>query len=140
MNDRAKDEHWAVYKEAALSRLRLLPEISSLAAALLVIATFNSELLQPTHDVKLILTLLLIFIPFSLYMYLSEMNEAAIAAAKALDKYVPGFSKDTLDNSWEFLISNNSFKRKLRIFYPQLVVIIISISVIVFIFHIWKLI
>lgn len=61
-------EAFAIYKEATLSRFRLLPEISSLATALLVVGTFNHELLPLTCGVKLAISVLLLFIPVSLFM------------------------------------------------------------------------
>ena|SRR3989344_6818191 len=79
-----REEIYLLLKEAVSARLRFLPGVSSLAAALLVVATFNNQLFQLTCFVRILITLLLLLIPTSIFFYLYELNEAANNAQKAL--------------------------------------------------------
>jgi hypothetical protein len=138
MEDKVKEEVWLIFKEATLSRFRLLPEIASIATALLVVATFNPELLPLTHDIKLALSILLLLIPLSLDMFLWEANEASVEAAKSLERLVPGFSGNVISGWVEFIFSRAPMKRKARVLYPYFVVVCIFVFVLLFIFHIWN--
>ena len=129
---------YAIYKDATLSRFRLLPEISSLATALLVVGTFNPDLLPLTYGVKLAISVLLLLVPVSLFMYLWEANEASIAAAKQLDKVVTGFSDGGTQSLHEIIMGGLPLKRKVRALYAWVVIIFIFIFVLLFIYHIWN--
>lgn len=131
-------EIYTIYKEATLSRFRLLPEISSLATALLVVGTFNPELLPLTFGVKLAISVLLLLVPISLFMYLWEANKAAIAAAKQMDKFVPGFSDGGAQSLHEIIIGDLSLSRKVCALYTWIVVGCIFIFALLFIYHIWN--
>ena len=131
-------EIYAIYKEATLSRFRLLPEISSLATALLVVGTFNPDLLPLTCSVRLAISVLLLLVPISLGMYLWEANEAAVAAAKQIDEFIPGFSDSHAESIQEIIIGGLPLKRKLRALYAWTVVGCIFIFILLFVYHIWS--
>ena len=131
------DELWAIYKEASLARFRILPAISSLATALLVVATFNPELLPLTTSVKIILSMLLLLMPVSLFIYLEEANEAAINGAQAIESVIPGFSENTYDNIWGIILSKKPLKNKVRVLFPWFVTTVFLFSALIFIYHIW---
>lgn len=54
-------------QSSALEKFKILPVVSSLAATLLVIATFNEKLIIITNFVKFLLAILLALIPISLW-------------------------------------------------------------------------
>jgi len=84
-------EQYKVQKEilftAIRERFKVLPTISALAATLLVVATFNPELILVTSFVKVILAMLLLIIPISLFGYLWELKMAEDKAVKWFEKY-----------------------------------------------------
>ncbi len=73
-------------KNAVWERYKLLPSISSLAATLLVVATFNENLLQLTDFVKILLAILLLLIPTSLIGFLYELNASEDHAYKKMEE------------------------------------------------------
>lgn len=72
---------------AIRERFKVLPTISALAATLLVVATFNPDLILVTAFVKIILATLLLIIPVSLFGYLWELKIAEDKAVKWFEKY-----------------------------------------------------
>ena len=91
MINEAEKEEFRVQKEilftAIRERFKVLPTISALAATLLVIATFNPELILITDFVKIILAILLSVIPISLFGYLWELKIAEDKAVKWFEQY-----------------------------------------------------
>ena len=63
---------------------RYLPTIASLAAALLVIATFNPELIPTNWLTKLLITILLLIIPGSFWCGYSELYSTIHYSTEAL--------------------------------------------------------
>lgn len=137
LNQKQREELWILFKEAALTRFRILPEISSISAALLVVATFNKDLLPLTVDVKLAISVLLIFIPLSLFMYLSEANAAAIKAAQRMNEDRPGFSDGVYADLQKIPIRDFLTLKMIRSLYPHIVVLSLVLFVALFIYHIW---
>lgn len=62
--------------------------VSSIAAAILIIATFNPNLLPITTGLKIAITILLALIPTSLLFYLLEMFHAIGKTSKAIEGVV----------------------------------------------------
>lgn len=91
INKEAEKEQFRVHKEilftAIRERFQVLPTISALAATLLVVATFNPELILVTTFVKVILAILLLIIPFSLFGYLWELKKAEDKAIKWFERF-----------------------------------------------------
>lgn len=91
MVSEAEKEQFRVQKEilftAIRGRFKILPTVSALAATLLVVATFNSELIPITDFVKIILAILLSVIPASLFGYLLELKMAEDKAVKWFEQY-----------------------------------------------------
>ncbi|OHA58396.1 MAG: hypothetical protein A2571_01290 [Candidatus Vogelbacteria bacterium RIFOXYD1_FULL_44_32] len=86
MMSEAEKEEYKVQKEILFTvvrgRFEILPIISALSGALLVVATFNPKLIPVTIVVKVILAVLLFIIPLSLFGYLWELK---IAEDKAME-------------------------------------------------------
>lgn len=84
-------EEYKVQKEilftAIRGRFEILPIISVLSGALLVVATFNSELIPISILVKIILAVFLLIIPLSLFGYLWELKKAEDKAIKWFEQF-----------------------------------------------------
>ena len=91
MTSEPEKEQFRLQKEilftAIRERFQVLPTISALSATLLVVATFNSELIPTTDFVKIILAILLLIIPVSLFGYLWELKMAEDKAIKWFEQY-----------------------------------------------------
>lgn len=91
MISEVEKEQFRLQKEilftAIRERFKVLPTISALAATLLVVATFNPDLILVTAFVKIILAILLLIIPVSLFGYLWELKIAEDKAVKWFEKY-----------------------------------------------------
>jgi len=86
-----KDERWLIIKlqtirQLVLSRATLIPAISSLAATLLVVATFNEELIPITVPLKIGLSVLILFIPTGLIFGLMELDMAIQKQVASIEK------------------------------------------------------
>ncbi len=57
-------------------KARVVPVVASLSATVLVVATFNPDLLIITTELKIVLTILLTLIPISLLFHLLELFTA----------------------------------------------------------------
>ena len=79
-------ERLKVYHEllntAVWERYKLLPQISALAATLLVVATFNERILPLTNCVRFLLIAFLVLIPVSIIGYLVALHQAEKHAEK----------------------------------------------------------
>jgi len=69
-------------RDSVWERYKLLPQVSALSATLLVVATFGENLLPLTICVRVLLIVLLVFIPISLIGYLYEFEQAEEHAKK----------------------------------------------------------
>lgn len=91
MISEVEKEQFRLQKEilftAIRERFKVLPTISALAATLLIVATFNPNLILVTTFVKIILATLLLIIPVSLFGYLWELKMAEDKAVKWFEKY-----------------------------------------------------
>lgn len=91
MPSELQKEEVKLYKEilftAVRERYAMLPTISTLSATLLVVATFNPDLIEITCFVKITLSILLTIIPLSLFGYLWELKKTEDKAVKWFEKY-----------------------------------------------------
>lgn len=85
-------------------RLRALPTVSALAATLLVVATFNRELIPITNTVKILLSILLAVIPIGLWGFYMDLSKATESSLKQM--------KDTVQNTTGKDISSEIKKAK----------------------------
>lgn len=127
-SQRRIEELFYLLKEAALERLRFLPGVSSLAATLLVIATFNNQLLRLTDFVKVLISLLLLLIPFSIFFYLYEINETLNEAQKNLEKEL---GKKLISKDKKILLL-------VGVYFPWIALIVMSFVILSILILIWK--
>jgi len=85
MKEKRLENFRDVLMHAVRERYNLLPQISALAATLLVIATFTN-LIQLTTFVRFLIILLLLLIPTSLIGYLVVLNQAEECAKRGLEE------------------------------------------------------
>lgn len=82
-------------------RFKVLPLISSLSAMLLIIATFNKELIPLTFFVRWLIVILLSLIPISLFGYLVELRNAENHALRRIDEITEGELKEEIKKRTE---------------------------------------
>ncbi|HUY62685.1 MAG TPA: hypothetical protein VMV50_02760 [Candidatus Paceibacterota bacterium] len=68
------------------AKLATLPVISAIAAALLIVATFNSSLLPLTVTVRVLISVLMLIVPVSLLFYLRLLAKVERLATRLLTK------------------------------------------------------
>lgn len=68
------------------AKLATLPVISAIAAALLIVATFNNNLLPLTTAVKVLISILMLIVPISLLFYLRLLAKVERLAIRLLTK------------------------------------------------------
>jgi hypothetical protein len=78
--------YWRLFETSVWERYKILPATASLAATLLIVATFNKELLPVTPFIKILLAILLLLIPTSVMGYLFAVREAEVHARDAEKK------------------------------------------------------
>ena len=67
-------------------RYKILPLTSSLAATLLIVATFNKELIPLTIYVKFLIAILLLLIPISIWVFLITLRKDENIARTKLEE------------------------------------------------------
>lgn len=90
----SRDEQWSVLskhledlKNAVRSRIGVLPHLATLAAALIVVATLNDDLVPlSAHDTKIILTIFMALIPITLHMYIHDLSSGEEKGVKVIEE------------------------------------------------------
>ena len=77
-----------IVKDATYIRMGLLPTISGLFTTFLVIATFNEKLIPLDNTVRVILSILIAFIPLSLYIYNFDLKKSGQKGEEYLEKLI----------------------------------------------------
>ncbi len=103
--DYIKEERRKLYGDLLLKvvweRYKLLPQISVLAATLLIVATFNEKVIPLTNFVRLLIILFLTVIPICLFGYLFALKEAENKGKEGLK----GIFGQKLSKGKEFFIA-----------------------------------
>jgi len=85
-------EGFKVYSEllnwSVRQKFNTLSVMSALAATLLVVATFNSELIELNNVVRILLSILLLLIPVSLWALIYELHKAEIGAIEGMKESI----------------------------------------------------
>ena len=113
-------------RQAISSRAGLIPVIAGLFATFLSIATFNEKLIPLDNVVRTILTVLIILIPFSLWVYNASLK-----------KYEHS-SKRMLENWLGKLEVRSTPKDKIEAYMPDILIYIFSAISLVVIYKIWS--
>jgi len=112
----------------------LLPSISALSAMLLVVATFNHDLIEITLSVRIILTILLTLIPFGLWgTYFDSKKGVESGLKRMTDILKEGTGKDISDQIKK--LSKPSFLS----FLPFFINFTFTLAIVLIILLIWKI-
>lgn len=96
MSEEELNTHLEALRSFLIAKSNVVPIIASLSATILVVATFNGQLLKITPYFKIALSALLLLIPLSLFAYLAEFNLAIEKTKKMVEELVG--CKDLLSN------------------------------------------
>ncbi len=113
-------------KDAIYARMGLLPFISALFATFLTIATFNEKIIALDDSIRFILSILIIFIPFSLYIYNSDLKKSVQKSRK--------FLEDLLGK----IEVVSTFRDKVSSYLPDILIYIFSAISLVIVYKIWS--
>ncbi len=69
-------------------RMKTLPTIGSLLATLLIVATFNQQLLPLNTEVKILISVVMLLIPISLFFYLINLIRAEENGFRYMSAYM----------------------------------------------------
>ena len=106
-------------------RNKIIPLVASLSATILIVATFNEKLLPLDNFVKILITILLLVIPISLFDYAMKLRTGERSVAKRfgdLPKLLDGKS------CWAKFWANSIY----------LYIIIVFIVIVSIVFVIWS--
>jgi hypothetical protein len=109
-------------------RMEILPLGSGVAAALLVIATFNKTLIDSDVIIKILISLLLLIIPVALFFYNRDLVVTQTKCISEIDKLTGE------KNNPELGVLN-----KISAYLPDVLIYIILIVVIIFVSKIWNI-
>jgi len=99
------NQHLDYLKQLIIAKSGTLPVVSSLAATILVVATFNKELIPMSSGIKICLIILLLMIPVSLLFYMTEVTFSIFATRKAIEEII----EQKLDFNYNFWKKNYNF-------------------------------
>jgi len=112
---------------AVADRMRILSSVSALAATMLVVATFNQDLVPLNTLARVLLSLLLSIIPISLLIYNKDLKDGQKRASAHLKEYTGIFVPDSEKTSWDKFASIS----------PDILIWVITTAIIVLIAIIW---
>lgn len=118
---------WEILFTATSSKDQAVLTITSLAAAFLVIATFNEKLLPLNNLVRGLITILLVLIPISLFSHLLSADRTAQKAVKNMEKIIGS----ELPRNQECADCYFSY-------FPYIAASILSLVIMILILLIWK--
>ncbi len=118
--------HLDILTNAISARMQILPTASTLAATLLVVATFNPQLVPLTCLVKVLLSILLLLVPSSLWLYNYDLKRAQDKTKKYLEKLLG-------ENEYE----NEGTLNEVVKWFPDIAIYLITAVIITIVFIIW---
>ncbi|MBL7022229.1 hypothetical protein ISR92_02865 [Patescibacteria group bacterium] len=119
-------------RDVVKAKSKIIPTVASLSATVLIVATFNNELLPLTHGLKVVLSILLGLIPISVILYLIELEVATKSEVKSIEDQLG--KKIVLDEGW------SCFKKVLNhllFLIPYLGSAILLLCIVYIIVQIW---
>lgn len=117
--------YYELLNASVWERYKLLPQVSVLATALLIIATFNEKIIQLTKGVHFLLIVFLLLIPISLISYLIVLYQAEKHARNNIEKISQGLPTEQMEPNF------------FTAYLPWYIVGIISIAIIFLAFLVW---
>jgi len=111
--------YFKLLENSVWERYKTLPTVSTLAATLLVVATFNEKLLPITPFIKILLAILLLLIPASLVAFLHSLHKAEIHSREKI-------AEITEDKDWK-----DKVKPGLQNYIPWIITAIFSVVILI---------
>lgn len=121
-----------IFLSAVSAKMRMLPIVSTLSVAMLVVATLNPELIPiSVFQTKIIISILLFSVPTSLYVFLRDNEKAITGTLRIIEGYTGKNPATELEPAyWEKIIAR----------IPILMVLIYAGIIIFLLLSIWGLI
>jgi len=113
-----------IIKDATYIRMGLLPTISGLFATFLVLATFNEKLIPLDNTIRIILSILILLTPLSLYVYNHDLKKSGQKG------------KEFLENLLGKIEVESTLKDKIIAYLPDILIYILIIISFVIIYKI----
>lgn len=113
---------------------KLLPNISALSAMLLIIATFNHELIAINFSVKLLMSILLGLIPLGVWLFYIDLSNARESSLKNIIKIV----KDSTGKDITEEIKKIRKPTVINIL-PFVMIVLFTLTIFLMILLIWKI-
>lgn len=133
-----------IWNSAARDKMSVLPSLSAISVAMLVVAALKPDLIGlSVVATKIILSVLLLLIPFSLIVHILEQEETAKRALNRIDDYMKDFSNSLYgkriwwDKFKEKITGSKRWGRFVSEF-PIAVAIIYLIIIIYLLYSMWK--
>lgn len=116
-----------IFGSAVSNKMAVLPSLSAISVAMVVVATLNPELVPITlFQSKIIISILLFFIPACLIIYILDVQEEAERALKHYESYTGVNPKKGIKSGvWDYIKGTS-----------PLFVAVIYLSIIIFILEI----
>ena len=111
-------------KDAIYTRMSLLPSICALFATFLTVATFDRKMLPLDGTLRIILCILIFFIPLSLYIYNSDLKKSEQISRKSIDNWL---GKTEVDST---------FQDKIHSYFPDILIFVFIVISLVIIYKI----
>lgn len=115
-------------------RHKVLPLVSSLCAA--SVAIFGINFYQNSLTIKIILTVLLIMIPLSLFVYNYGLREQQKKSFEIIKKIFKENGNSEILK--EFANLDKGIKNKILIYSPEFFTTILAIVLLIFVFLLWR--
>jgi hypothetical protein len=112
------DQHFQVIS----SKMGVLPAISAISATMLVVATFNGNLLPLDTEIKVLISILILLVPLSLILYLAIIIRAENAAYNLYESYL---GKKAVKGRW-----SDRFFHSLPVSFAVVILVVMLLIVI----------
>lgn len=80
--------HLNIMKDSIYTRMSLLATISGLFITFLVVATFNEKLIPLDNIIRVVLSVLILFVPLSLYFYNYDLKKSVEKSRKNIEDLI----------------------------------------------------
>lgn len=135
-----------LFNSAVTEKMKIIPSLSAISATLLIVATLNPDLMPiDIIPAKIIISVLLLLIPFSLIIHVLEMEKTARKALEYCGEYqkkiTEEFKKVLEENFWEkfkIKITKSKSWDRFAAEFPISTAIIYLIIIVYLLCVIWK--
>lgn len=89
--EKRKEEYWSMLKESVRARAQVIFQASGVIGIIIALVTLSGGFFVSSLEVfivKILLTATLLLIPLSLFLFLYEMNKAALYAQKGIESEI----------------------------------------------------